>query len=191
MLDLLNKFSVQPSTEIDYQSQVDYLFSTGKVAMILQGNWAYESIELIDKELAQTGIGFMPFPQGETKETATPVGAPMYWAFNNSKPEEVQKAAKDFINWLYLSEAGKKVIKEKFKFVPPYKGFSGDTVEDPLGKYILNQANAGKTTSWVFSAYPPGFAEKLGTDIQQYLKGTLSWDEVIRNAETSWADARK
>lgn len=40
-----NKYSVQPTVSLDYSQQVEKLFSTGKVAMIQQGNWAYNSIE--------------------------------------------------------------------------------------------------------------------------------------------------
>ncbi len=192
MVDLQNKYSVQPAAGLDYSAQVEKLFSEGKVAMIQQGNWVYSDIEAVDKELAQKNIGMLPYPVAGYKEDANPVGVPLYWVVNNSKSQEAQKAAKDFIDWLYLSEEGKKVITDKFKFIPAYNGFAADAITDPLSKDILTQVSGGRTINWVFQGYPANWGmDKLGTDIKRYVEGQLSWEQLIKNAKASWADARK
>ncbi len=192
MVDLQNKYSVQPTADMDYDTQVKKLFGTGKVAMIHQGNWVYTDIENVDKDLAKKNIGMLPYPVAEYKEDASPVGVPLYWVINNSKPQEVQKAAMDFINWLYLSEAGKKIVAEKFKFIPAYMGYAADAITDPLGKDILSQISGERTINWVFQGYPPNWGiKKLGADIQLYVQGQLSWEELIKNAKASWTEARK
>lgn len=192
ILDLQNKYSKQPTASLDYSTQVEKLFSTGKVAMIQQGNWAYGSIAGIDKKLAEESIGMLPYPVPGFKEDCYPVGVPMYWTINNGKPEEVKKVAADFLEWLYLSDAGKKIVVEQFKFIPAYKGYSNDSVSDPLGKQLLAAASAGKTINWVFMGFPDGWGmQKLGADIQNYVNGKMDWNKVVENAKKTWADARK
>ena len=44
---------------LDYSMQVEQLFSTGKVAVIQQGNWIYPTVEQMDQELAENGIGMI------------------------------------------------------------------------------------------------------------------------------------
>jgi len=192
MIDLQNKYSVQPTASLDYSSQVEKLFSTGKVAMIQQGNWVAPTIDGIDKDFAENGIGILPYPVKGYKEDCYPMGVPNYWAVNVTKSADVQKTAKDFLDWLYTSDEGKKIVSEQFKFIPAYKGYSTDSVKEPLGKTILAAANAGKTYGWVFPGYPNGWGmDKFGADVQLYVSGKLTWDKLVANEEKAWADARK
>lgn len=192
VLDLQNKYSVQPTISMDYSTQVEKLFSNGKVALIQQGNWAYPTIAGIDEEFAKNNIGMIPYPVPGYKEDCYNMGVPMYWAVNNGKSEEVKKAAVDFLDWLYTSDEGKKIVIEQFKFVPAYKGYSNDSVSDPLGKQLLTAANEGKTMNYIFQGYPDGWGmQKLGADMQLYLCGKLDWNKLIENGKRTWADARK
>jgi raffinose/stachyose/melibiose transport system substrate-binding protein len=192
MVDLQNKYSVQPTASLDYSSQVEKLFSTGKVAIIQQGNWVIPTLSGIDKEFSQNGIGMLPYPVKGFKEDSYPLGVPMYWAVNSTKAPEVQQAATAFLDWLYTSDNGKKIVSEQFKFIPAYKGYSDDSVSDPLGKQLLSAANASKTYGWVFNGYPNGWGmDKLGADIQLYVSGKLDWNKLMDNEKKAWADARK
>lgn len=178
---------------VDYSTQVEEMFSLGRVALIQQGNWAYGSIAGIDEEVAGN-IGLLPLPLEGVAEDAIPVGIPSYWAVNSNKSDDEKAAAKDFLNWLYTSEEGKKRIINDFKFIPAFKGYEGDELQpsDPLAKDILRFSNEGKTMPWVFMGYPSGWGmDKLGADVQGYLAGDLTWEQLIENAKTSWAEARK
>lgn len=191
MVDLQNNYSAQPTASLDYSTQVEKLFAGGKVAMIQQGNWAYGSVEGVNADLAKN-IGFLPYPVPGFKEDSNPIGVPMYWAINNAKSPEVQEAAVKFLDWLYLSQDGMKIVMEQFKFIPAYKGYPTDAVSDPLGSDLLAQANAGKSFNWVFMGYPTDWGMgKLGADIQLYVSNKLSWDDLVKNAKDSWAEARK
>lgn len=192
ILDLQNQYSVQPTISMDYSTQVEKLFANGKVALIQQGNWAYPTIAEIDEDFAKNNIGMVPYPVPGYKEDCYNMGVPMYWAVNSEKTDEVKKAAVDFLDWLYTSEEGKKIVIEQFKFVPAYKGYSDDSVSDPLGKQLLAAANEGKTINYIFQGYPDGWGmQKLGADMQLYLSGKLDWDKLIDNGKKTWADARK
>ena len=49
-----------------------------------------------------------------------------------------------------------------------------------------------RTMPWVFMGYPTGWGmDKLGADIQSYLAGDLSWNQLVENAKTTWAESRK
>ncbi|RFB17184.1 carbohydrate ABC transporter substrate-binding protein [Bacillus sp. HNG] len=192
VLDLQNEYSVQPTVSLDYAMQVEELFSTGRVAMIQQGNWVYGSIAGIDEELANNGVSILPIPVEGYKEDSIPVGVPMYWAVNSNKDDAEVKAAKDFLDWLYTSEEGKTAVLEDFKFIPAYEGFDASKVSDPLGKAVYEYSTEGKTIPWVFMGYPTGWGEQqLGVNIQKYISGEMSWDDLVKESQKAWEDSRK
>jgi len=199
LVDLQANYAYKPDgtkgslNAVDYSMQVEELFSLQQVAIIQQGNWAYGSIAGIDQEVAKN-IGFLPIPVVGAKEDSIPVGIPMYWAVNSGKDQAVKDAAKDFLNWLYTSEKGKKMIIHDFKFIPPFKGYEGKDLEptDPLARDILRYSNQGRTMPWVFMGYPTGWGmDKLGADIQSYLAGDLTWNQLVENGKETWAEARE
>ncbi|MGG3449809.1 ABC transporter substrate-binding protein [Domibacillus aminovorans] len=189
-LDLQNKYSVQPTVSLDYSQQVEELFSTGRVAMIQQGNWIYSTVEQMDPELAEKGMGILPIPVG--KEMKMPVGVPYYWAVNKNADEEVQQAAKEFLDWMYTSDTGKEAVLTQFKFIPAYEGYDTEKISDPISKEIYKYAKEGNTTGWVFQSYPVGWGEGvLGANIQKYLAGEASWEEIVKASQDEWAKARQ
>ena len=199
LVDLQANYAYKPDgtkgslNAVDYATQVEELFSLEQVAIIQQGNWAYGSIAGIDKEVAQN-TGFLPMPVVGAKEDSIPVGIPMYWAVNNAKDEKVKDAAKDFLSWLYTSEQGKKIVINDFGFIPALKGYEGSELEpsDPLARDILKYSNQDRTMPWVFMGYPSGWGMNvLGTNIQSYLAGDMTWDELVKDSQKEWAKARE
>ncbi|OES43436.1 ABC transporter substrate-binding protein [Domibacillus iocasae] len=188
-LDLQNQYSVQPVNNLDYSQQVEELFSTGRVAIIQQGNWIYPTVEGMDPELAESGMGIMPIPvNGETK---MPVGVPSYYVVNKKAEEEQQQAAKDFIDWMYTSDEGKEAVLSEFKFIPAYEGYDAEGIADPLSKEIYQYSQDGNTSAWVFPNYPVGWSDQLGAEIQKYFAEETKWDEVVKNMQNEWAKARQ
>ncbi|MBN1469320.1 MAG: extracellular solute-binding protein [Fusobacteriaceae bacterium] len=193
LFDLQVKYGKTPVNSVDYSTQVEKLFSLQKVAIIQQGNWTMGAIKGIDEELANN-IGFLPMPIIGAKEDSIPVGIPMYWTVNKTKDEKTQKAAKDFLNWIYTSEKGKDYVINKFGFIPPFKGYEAENLQpkDALAKDIMDYSKNGKTIQWVFMGYPSGWGmEKMGVDLQKYVDGKLTWNQVMENGKKSWEEARK
>ncbi len=191
VLDLQNEYSVQPTASLDYSQQVEELFSLERVAMIQQGNWVYGSIEGIDADFAKNGIDVLPIPVEGYEENAMPVGIPMYWGVNSNKDEEVIEASKDFLDWLYTSDIGKQVVVEDFNFIPAYEGYDASKIADPLSKTIYEYSENDQTIGWVFMGYPTGWGEdELGANIQAYLNGDMSWDDIINSAKEAWKSSR-
>lgn len=190
MLDLQVDYGVQPALSVSYSQQVEELFSLGKVAMIKQGNWVYNSIYEIDPELAENGIGIIPMPV-EGYEQTIPVGVAMYWGVNSSSSEEEIQASKDFLDWMNTSETGKEHVMKEFKFIPAYEGYDGSLISDPISKEIYNYASEGKVMGWIFNGAPvswPGGA--LPVNMQKYLAGEITWDEMISDSQDKWVELR-
>lgn len=198
LLDLQNKYAYKPDgtnksiNSVDYSTQVEKLFSLSKVAMIEQGNWIYTAVSGINKDVADN-MGLLPLPIDGDKADCVPIGVPMYWAVNCKKDADTKKAAKDFLNWLYTSDKGKNAIINDFKFIPALKGYDASNLQpvDPISKDLNKYSKDGKTIPWVFMGYPTGWGQnKLGTDIQKYTAGDLSWDQLVKNAKDSWSSSR-
>lgn len=189
MVDLQNDYSVQPTTSLDYSQQVEELFSLERVAIIQQGNWIYNTVNEMDPELAEKGIGIIPIPvNGESK---MPVGVPNYWAVNTKVDEKVQKEAKKFLDWMYTSDTGKQAVLEDFKFIPAYEGYDGTKIADPLSQEIYKYSEAGNTIGWAFNGFPIGWNEdEFGASVQAYVSGKLSWDELVKKNIDAWKEIR-
>jgi raffinose/stachyose/melibiose transport system substrate-binding protein len=189
MVDLQNKYSVQPTTSLDYSQQVEELFSLERVAIIQQGNWVYNTIEEMDPELAAEGIGIIPIPVND--ESKMPVGVPYYWAVNNKVDAAVQEEAKKFLDWLYTSEEGKQVVLEEFKFIPAYEGYDASKIADPISQEIYKYSEEGNTMGWAFNGFPVGWNEdQLGASIQAYVSGEMTWDELVGKNIQAWEEIR-
>ncbi|MBO1911075.1 extracellular solute-binding protein, partial [Microvirga sp. 3-52] len=177
---------------LDYSQQVEQLFSLEKVALIQQGNWIYNSVYDMDPKLAEEGIGIIPIPV-EGFEGKIPAGVPSYWAVNSQNDEKVIQASKDFLDWMYTSEIGKTAVLEDLKFVPAYEGYDNSKIADPLSQTIYEYASEGNTIAgWVFLGSPTGWsAEVLGTNMQKYLSGDVTWEKMITEVREKWEVERK
>lgn len=190
MYDLMVEYSYNSDavTAVDYTTQVQQEFATGSVACILGGNWISYDVYSVSEEVGDA-MGFIPVPV-EGAEGKLPVGVPMYWTINTGATEEEQQAAYDFLEWLYLSEEGQNIVVNEFNFIPAYEGYE-EQPSDPLGQEVYTYAENDMTYPWVFNGFPEGWAEGvLGTGIQKYTIGEMTWDEMIAYSQEEWEKAR-
>lgn len=187
MLDLEMKYSVKPVMQVDYTSQVNKNFSEKKVAMVQQGNWIYSTIEGIDKDFANNGVGMMTIPV-KGQEGKLPVGTSNYWAINNKKSDKEQKAAQDFLTWLYTSKEGKDLVVNKLHYVPAYKGYSEFKMPDALSQQVFNASQSGKVIGWSFPGYTgtPWDQNTMQPALQKYMSGKADWDQTVKTATDGW-----
>ncbi|MBW4829225.1 MAG: extracellular solute-binding protein [Clostridiaceae bacterium] len=180
----------QKLNAVDYTTQAEEGIAIERVAIIQQGNWVYGLAEGVDEEVAEK-LDILPIPLEGGKEDSIPVGVPMHWVVNKDSDDAVKDAAKDFLNWLYTSEKGKEYVVNEFHFIPPLTGYEDLEVEDPLGRAVSRYAEAGKTTPWVFMGYPTAWGmEGLGNNIQKYLSGEFTWEQVISESQAQWKEMR-
>lgn len=180
----------QKLNAVDYTTQAEEGIAIERVAIIQQGNWVYGLVEGVDEEVAEK-LDILPIPLEGGKEDSIPVGVPMHWVVNKDSDDAVKDAAKDFLNWLYTSEKGKEYVVNEFHFIPPLTGYEDLEVEDSLGRAVSRYAEAGKTTPWVFMGYPTAWGmEGLGNNIQKYLSGEFTWEQVISESQAQWKEMR-
>lgn len=200
-VDLSVKYAYKPNgsnssiNSVDYTTQVEQLFALGKVAVIQQGNWVYSTLKGIDPNLAKN-VGLLPIPIESSAGTITdkvPVGVASYWAVNKKKDAATVKASEKFLNWLYQSDEGKKMIVNDFSFIPPFKNYSDSLTQnlDPISQAVETYVKADKVYSWVYNDMPNGYFNKAGAEFNKYIAGSETWDQFVTNMKDNWASLRK
>lgn len=196
-VDLTTKYAYKPNgnassvNSVDYTTQVEQLFALGKVAVVQQGNWVYPTLKGIDPSLAKN-VGIIPIPVESSAGTITgklPVGVAAHWAVNSKKDKDTIAASEKFLNWLYTSTEGEKLIVNDFNFIPPFTGYPESLLKnlDPISQAIEKYVSAGNVTPWVFYNYPSGYQDKEGAEINKYVGGTETWDQFVTNTKSNWA----
>jgi raffinose/stachyose/melibiose transport system substrate-binding protein len=160
------------------------LFTSGEVAMMQQGNWKEIVITDADPDME---VGVFPIPLNDNMEMSNrlPIGVPFYFVVNNSSPVRDQEAAKEFLNWNVSSDEGKMWITERFGYIPAY----GDIEPVGLGGIsadLLNAAAEDRAVPWMFGQFPDGMPQEFAANMQAYVGGQKTWDEVLEEVDAQW-----
>ncbi len=168
-------------------------FALGQCAMVQNGNWAWSQINGIDKNTVKAeNIKYLPIyigvDGGEKQELC--IGTENFFAINSQATEAEQKAAADFMYWLFSSETGKKFVNEKLEFIAPFDTFKEDELpKDPLAQEVIKWMNNADVTTipWNFTVFPSQtFKEDFGASLLQYAQGTKKWEKVKSDFIKSW-----
>ena len=107
----------------------------------------------------------------------------------------LQKAAEDFIYWLFTSETGKAYVKNDLELIAPFDTFSeNEAPEDPLAQEIIKWMNKDNinTIPWNFTVFPSlAFKNDFGSALLQYAQGTKNWNEVKNVFVNRWKSESK
>lgn len=168
-------------------------FALEKCAMVQNGNWAWGQIADVsgNKVLAEN-VKYLPIYTGIAGEEAQGlcIGTENFYAINSKASEQEQKAAADFIYWLYSSKTGKDYVTNKLGFIAPFDTFSdNERPSDPLAKEVLRWMNKENTETipWYFTLFPSQtFKENFGASLLKYAQGTKDWDTVKRDMVADW-----
>lgn len=97
-------------------NSIDYTTSLGgglcieRVAALKQGNWIAPAVETANKSLLKD-LDMLPYSVPSYSDGKYFAGVSGYWAVGSKASEKQQKAAKDFINWMYSSSEGQKLSR--------------------------------------------------------------------------------
>lgn len=168
-------------------------FALGKCAMVQNGNWgASQILGVTGNKVAPESIKFLPIYTGAPGEenTGICIGTENFICINAKSSAAEQKAAADFLYWLYSSEKGKKFVTDELKFIAPFDTFEeGETPDDPLAREVIRWMNMDNITNlpWNFTVFPSqNYKDNLGAALLKYAQGTMSWDEVKKLAVDEW-----
>mgnify|MGYP001025372800 FL=1 len=148
LIRLLVDYSDKAKLEsLDYNGQVA-AFGTGKTAFLHQGNWVYGNLKDLKVNF---DMGFVPLAMNNTPYAANiPVGVPSYYSLN--KDSKNLEAAKQFLDYIALTERGHKYMIQEAFMIPAFKNVTLQPT-DPLAKSIMKYNAAGKTLTWQFPKY--------------------------------------
>ncbi len=168
-------------------------FALGQCAMVQNGNWAWSQIDDVAGNTVEAdNVKFLPIYTGIEGEESQGlcIGTENYYAINSAATEEEQKAAADFIYWLYSSDTGKEYVTEEFGFIPPFDTFEEDEQpDDPLAREVLRYMNDDNLTTipWQFTLFPSNkWKEDFGSSLLSYVQGNKKFEDVITDAVNSW-----
>jgi len=190
----INNSTVSPKqlgTKIVEDSMAE--FALGKCAMVQNGNWAWEQINGIEgNKVKSQNIKYLPIytgVEGEEKQGLC-IGTENYICVNSKADEKEQQAAKDFIYWMYSSDAGKKYVTEDLGFIAPFDTFDdSEKPDDPLAQEIIRWMEKDEITTidWNFTIFPSqNFKEDFGSALLQYAQGTKDWSYVEKTVVDKW-----
>lgn len=169
-------------------------FAQGKAAMVQNGNWAWSQIsETSGNVVKEDKIKFLPMYMGlpDEEKHGINVGTENYLGVNSEASEVDQQATKDFVDWLFTSEAGKEHVVKDLGFIAPFESYTAeDTPNDPLAEQVAEAiANKDLTTyPWNFQYFPSQqFKDDFGQDLSQYASGKLKWEDVVKHFKDNWA----
>lgn len=168
-------------------------FALEKCAMVQNGNWgASQILDVSGNKVAAEDIRFLPIYMGLDGEenTGICIGTENFICINAKSSEEEQKAAANFLYWLFSSDTGKKFVTNELGFISPFDTFSeGETPDDPLAREINRWMNKDNITNipWNFTLFPgQHYKDRLSNALLKYAQGAVSWDEVKKLAVEEW-----
>lgn len=168
-------------------------FALGKCAMVQNGNWgASQILGVTGNTVNADDIKFMPIYMGIDGEenTGICIGTENYICINAKASKAEQKAAADFLYWLFSSDTGKNFVTQELGFISPFDTFSqGEEPDDPLAREVIRWMNTDSITNipWNFTVFPSSnYKDMLGTSLLKYAQGTANWNDVKKTAVDEW-----
>jgi raffinose/stachyose/melibiose transport system substrate-binding protein len=136
-------------------------------------------------------VGILPMPLSDDAAVSDKlaIDVPSNWVIHKQAPAADKKAAKDFLNWMVTSKEGQKALVEDFKYIPAFKSIEAKDI-GPLGEELLKYSKDQKTIPWEWTKFPEGVTQKFGADVQEYIGGQTSEDELLKSLDKRWAELK-
>ncbi len=173
-------------------------FALGQCAMVQNGNWAWGQIDNVKGNVVEAeNVKYLPIYMGLDGEEnqGLCIGTENFFAINAKASDAEQKAAEDFMYWLFSSETGKEFVTDELELIAPFDTFTEDErPEDPLAQEVIRWMNNADVTTipWNFTVFPSAtFKADFGAALLQYAQGTKSWDEVKNLFTERWKSESK
>ena len=169
-------------------------FALGQVAMVQNGNWAWGQISKVEGNVVkEEDIKFLPIYTGVEGEESQGlcVGTENFFAINSQASPEDQAASIAFVEWLFSSDMGKKIVTEELGFITPFSTFEdNEKPADPLAKEVIRYMEDSTKISipWNFTSFPSErFKSDFGEALLEYASGSMSWEDVQQLVIDRWA----
>ena len=161
--------------------------------MVQNGNWAWSQISKVKgNKVKSENVKYLPIYTGVDGEESQGlcIGTENFFSINSQASKAEQKAAEDFIYWLYSSKTGKKYVTNDLGFIAPFDTFEdSEKPSDPLAQEISKWMEKDGITSvpWNFTLFPSQtFKDNFGSALLQYVQGTKTFDQVKKQVVDDW-----
>lgn len=174
---------------VDYSSEIGGGLGIERIAVVQQGNWIAPEMENVAPEIADK-LDILPIPLKGVVEDSIATGVSFNWCVNKTSSDVDKQAAKDFLNWLFQSEDGKRIVVEELGCIPAFDNYDGLEQNNALSQAVVRYIEEGKTMPWVFSGYPNGYEARAAASVQGYFAGDMTWEQCIDTMKTDWKELR-
>lgn len=193
--DLLFGNMLSSRDRLDTVSEADAqaAFAAGKTAFLYTNSDSYRALQKAEGNvLKKDKLRFLPLYLGADGEDADglTVQTKRYLAVNENATDAEKQAAVDFLEWLFSSDTGKRMVKENLDFTAPFSTFGeNERPEDPLRRDALRYLSKDGVSSVpdLSDAYPGG---TLHTDVSggllAYTRGEKDWDDFVADVKAMW-----
>ena len=185
VLDLMLKYGQDKPLDAGW-NEAAATFALGEQAMIFEGIWAYDTIAEIAPDME---IGMFALPLTD-QESDTKLAADVNGVWHISNTSAHPEVAKDILNWMVSSEAGKDFLLNQCQVIPAMKGmdFQGS---NPLSQDVSRYIEEGSTIIWSWPLWPDGYYNEAGKKLQDYIsKGTGDHESALQGLDALWENLK-
>ena len=191
--DLMDTFDVlmannyAAASAISAEREVtEQMLAEGQLCFMYGGNWDWSVINAYDYT---ENMGIMPVPNNSDDGSNQKLvgGGSKYFYVDNAVSEEMQQAAKDFLNWLVYDEEGQAFLVNECALVPAFSNITL-AVSDPLGASVKSFADADALIP-NYNYLPDDHYAKVGAEFQKYLAGQIDRAGFADAITAYWATA--
>ena len=184
--DVLKEYNYAKDAPISAEREVtEMMLAEGDLCFKFGGNWDWSN--MVGTNYTEN-LGMMPVPSDLSDYNTTLVGGgSKYFYIDNSVSEELQQAAKDFLNWLVYDAEGQDFLVNTCALVPAFSNITLP-VSDPLGASVKAFADKGALTG-NYNYLPDDHYAKIGASFQKYLAGQIDRAGFADEITDYWATA--
>lgn len=174
-------YNVASPLDADYSSMITS-FATGKAAMYHNGSWSTGDVLGMNPDM---NLGFFGYPVSENPddvkityevEIAIPITT-------NTKSADACRA---LLNFYADAETGAAEIAKQSRIpvtdVEMDTALVGNAYTDAMS-YVSDS----RTTAWLNWLSPTGFNDDFASDIQNFVMGTTTFEQLVQIADAKWA----
>ena len=184
--DLLKEYNYAKEAPTSAEREVtEMMLAEGNLCFKFGGNWDWSN--MVDTDYTEN-LGMMPVPSAlDGYNTKLVGGGSKYFYIDNGVSEELQQAAKDFLNWLVYEADGQDFLVNQCSLVPAFSNITL-SVSDPLGASVKSYADKGDLVG-NYNYLPDDHYAKVGASFQKYLAGQTDRAGFAQEVTEYWATA--
>ena len=152
-------------------------YNEGKLGMF------FGETDISEKLKIETGFGPLPLSEKKPDNKIFCDTEASIVISSKSMPEKIE-AAKKLLEFL-SSDIAVRMLSSECKFIPAVKNADVSSLDMP-GQNLYKNIQDNRTIPYVFNLYPSGVNEKIGMEMNNFLKGKLKYDAFIKLLDDEW-----